>query len=110
MRIEDPLFLRQLSRRFCGLPSRYLHGCGIVVVDYHSDVAGLEVHVTNGLNSLIALGWSRRGACVIPAHTVSGVVSDYIDNSALADFLFRFLHRHRLIDSDGLSTRKGSAA
>jgi hypothetical protein len=109
MRIDDPRFLQQLARRFCGRPSRYLHGCRIVVVDYDSDVAGLEVHVTNGFNSVVAFGWSRNGACVIPAHTRHGFLADHFDDEALSVFVYRFLHRHQLIDLNGLSTRKGVA-
>jgi hypothetical protein len=108
MEISDPRFLRQLSRRFCGRPARYLEGCGIYLVD---DSAGLEIHVTNGLNALIGLEWRNHEAFVISGHTVPGILSEGIDDleEALTDFLRLFLRKHRLIDSKGFSTRKDIA-
>ena len=102
MRIEDPLFLRQLSRRFCGRPARYLAECDIYVINLG---VALHVEITLIFTTVISLAWVR-GRVYVTSDTQPGILSPTYGDAALTEFVNRFIRRHRLED---LLKKKGVA-
>jgi len=107
-KIHNPRFLAQLSRHVLGRHSRFLHRCQIVVVDYHSDSAGLVIEIGSRTHKLFTIAWARDQAWWLPSSRLRRAdVSTSED--ALTHVVRRFLRTHGFIDAYGRSTRRHTA-
>jgi hypothetical protein len=105
MRIHDPRFLQQLSRRFCGRPARYLDDCEIHVVN---SGYGLYIEITHVIwTMVISLAWIDSQTYVT-SDTQPGILSPTYGDDELTALVNRFVRKHRLHELPGL--KKGSAA
>lgn len=94
--IHAPHFLAVLSRRFCG-HSRLLDGATIAIMQ-RADVT--EIHIGNGVTTIVCLGWRDSEAFVIDRLTHPRFLSSaalYGLEAALTQFVGTFLRRHGLI-------------
>jgi hypothetical protein len=104
-RIDDPRFLRKFCR-LLSWPSRHLDGSPILVHDTRSP---LEIHITNGLCSLVGIAWVNRRAVLLPGSSwLHPGDLDELD-VAFSSLVRRLLHKHGLLDRAGASTRRGAA-
>ncbi len=103
--IHAPRFLSVLARRFCG-HSRLLDGANITVVERADTI---EIHIGNGVTTIVCLGWRHGEAFVIDRLTHPRFVSSaalYGLEEALTQFVGTFLRRHELITD---SKKQGAA-
>jgi hypothetical protein len=103
-RIEDPRFLRKFCR-LASWPSRYLDGSVIVVNDSGPN---LEVHITNGMYSLVGVAWVRHRAVLLPGSSLLSANALIDLDVAFSRLVRRFLQTHRFLGI-GASTRRGAA-
>jgi hypothetical protein len=106
--IDDPAFLRRVSR-LAGWPSRYLDGGGIAVTASADPRADLEVHITNGICSMLTIEWARQRATVRPGSPLLRPDHLWGLDHTLTLRVGRLLRRHGLIDRDGRATRRHTA-
>jgi hypothetical protein len=107
--IDDPRFLKQVSRRFLDRPSGFLDGSPIEVIENACDATDLEIRITNGLCPVMRIAWSDQHASVLPGSPLLAADDLFLLEEAFTSLVRRFLRKHRFIDSNGRSTRRRTA-
>jgi hypothetical protein len=100
--ISDPRFLRAFCR-LVGWPSRYLEGSPIVI---DGSRAHLEIHITNGICSLVGIAWVDQRAVLLPGSSL--LSPRHLDgyDFAFTSLVRRLLHTHQCLSA---ATHRGVA-